>query len=340
MTIQPEERYEQLTHRYLSGEASPMEISELEDWVQADRAHRRYFVEAKKAWMAAEAIRAQAPIDVNSEWSAFQQAIQQEDQDQKEPETPVVPLRTSHRRQRYIPWMAAASILLLIVAGLWWMRPASNGPQEYLAQTEIVQENLPDGSSISLNRDTRVTYEPTPDKRLVQLRGEAFFDVKRDESKPFIIQTGTLEIEVLGTSFNVDARADSPVSIVTVTSGKVAVRSGQNTVSLIPEEQAIFNRQTGSLQKQQNQNPNYRSWQTQQLIFDDTPLDSVVLALEKQFKVEINFADQALKNCRLTATYTNKSLDVIIQILEKTFGLEAKKRGKKIRLSGKGCPAE
>jgi ferric-dicitrate binding protein FerR (iron transport regulator) len=204
----------------------------------------------------------------------------------------------------------------------------------------VKSATLPDGTVIALNKNSVITY---PDKfgrkkRKVLLKGEAFFQVKRDEKKPFIIEAENVEIEVLGTSFNVDARPDKQFVEVIVNTGKVALRSEKGKeIVLLKGERGVFSKETGELVKEANKSRNYLAWKTKKLIFEDDCLADVVKDISEAYDINIELASPALKDCRLTAIYDDLSLDAILNILKETFDLSVVKKDNIILVTGEGC---
>ena len=148
--------------------------------------------------------------------------------------------------------------------------------------------DLADGSIVTLNRYSTLIWDKAQKtKRAVSLEGDAFFDVARDEARPFVISTGPVEIEVLGTSFYVDARVDQALVDVVVESGQVAVRAGTEEVIIGANEKASFNKNTGTLEQAINDDPHYNSVKTQTLHFENSGLDEVARALGQAFSCRV-----------------------------------------------------
>jgi ferric-dicitrate binding protein FerR (iron transport regulator) len=189
---------------------------------------------------------------------------------------------------------------------------------------------LPDGTTVSLNSDTKLTYprEFNGKTREVSFEGEAFFEVKPDKNKPFIIHAGQAQIKVLGTSFNVNAYPQNEQVEVVVETGRVQVLDQMtetqktNELILTPGDKGTLVYSSHSLQKTANQNPNYLSWKTRNLTFKATSLSEVTTELEKVYKVSIRLADPKLSGLLLTAQFNDYSLDFILKVIENTFQLE------------------
>jgi ferric-dicitrate binding protein FerR (iron transport regulator) len=192
---------------------------------------------------------------------------------------------------------------------------------------------LPDGTLVSLNSNTKLNYPEKFGKstREVTIEGEAFFEVKPDKNKPFIIHAGNARIKVLGTSFNVNAYPESKQVEVTVETGRVQflntnTKSVQsNELILTPGDKGTLIYASNSLQKTSNQNPNFISWKTHNLIFKATSLSEVIQDLSKVYKVDIRIADPELNKLLLSAQFNNYSLDFILEVIETTLKVEIRR---------------
>lgn len=190
---------------------------------------------------------------------------------------------------------------------------------------------LPDGTQVSLNSSTRLQYPRkfTGNLRKVTIEGEAFFEVKPDKNKPFIIHAGDAQIKVLGTSFNVNAYPGARKVEVIVETGRVQVTNkapstaATNELILTPGDKGTLDYVSNALLKTTNQDPNFLAWKTHDLYFKSTSLSEVITNLEKAYKIKISLADPNLNDLRLTAHFNNYPLDFILKVIESTFNLEA-----------------
>ena len=323
-----DDHHSQLISKYLSGNASATEVEELEAWVLADPVHKAQFMTSKKAWMLTGMEQGSAEIEIDELWT--------QTSGQLWGETKVVELKPKHGFRKW--WgVAAAAIVLLIVASVLLFQNL-NKPTVFIAQTtnEIQEIELSDGSQITLNQSSSLEFMDAGEsrQRKIELEGDAFFDVARDEKHPFIIQTQSIEIEVLGTSFYVDSRKNESEIQVVVESGQVVVRSGTSETILSANEKAVFQKNTQQLIKEQNDDVNSFSLKTKKLVFEDTRLEAVVSTLNRQFHADISIENETLKNCPLTATYEQNSLKSILTIMEASFGIQVREEGQKMILYG------
>lgn len=176
--------------------------------------------------------------------------------------------------------------------------------------------------------------------RAVKLQGEAFFTVEHNPEKPFIINTGQLKIEVIGTSFNVNAKSEKGDVEVIVETGIVKIytkKDKSDSVMLYAGDKALFNHTEKDIQKKLNENINYLAWKTKKLIFECDELQNIVNTLNETYNASIVIKNPSIKECVLTNTFENQSLESILKVLEATLDLQVKKKGEVYEISGGGC---
>ena len=184
-----------------------------------------------------------------------------------------------------------------------------------------VNLDLPDGSNVWLNAGTTMKYPVSfmKGKREVMLDGEAYFEVSKDKKHPFIVQTETIDVQVLGTHFNVDAYRDNPDVRTTLLTGSVAVSNKSNSIRMVlkPNEIAIYNKVGQKLTRKILENAKDEiSWRHGEFIFDDLPLQDIARELSNSFGTSIRISDTALQNYRITARFRNgEDLETILSVL-------------------------
>jgi ferric-dicitrate binding protein FerR (iron transport regulator) len=245
-------------------------------------------------------------------------------------EQSTIPEQSLQRRlPRWSRWAAAA--IFIFVLGLFFYGESTGRlkANSYAGKQQQVQ--LPDGSVALLNASSSISYRSTfwSRKRLVQLEGEAFFEVEK--GKPFIVQSPQGKIEVLGTSFNVDSY-DGHFEVICYT-GKVSVSSENNTVVLEPGEATRL--KDGKLESSVFDSPVKEGWRAGYFEYENTPLREVFAEFERQFAVEIQAPDSILER-KYTGFYYNNQLDSALQLITWPLNLEASKSGGVIRVE----PAE
>ena len=230
--------------------------------------------------------------------------------------------------------IAAVFVGLMLVVSAYFVAHKSNIGDSFVevkSTDKVVNMiGLPDGTFVSLNTNTRITYPKkfVGNLREVSIEGEAFFEVKPDKNKPFVIHAGKAQIKVLGTSFCVNAYPEAKQVEVIVQTGKVQVLNKAaepaqtNELILVPGDKGTLVYASNSLQKTSNQDVNFIAWKTRNLIFKATSLNEVIRNLEKVYNVKISLADPRLNDLLLTAQFNDYPLDFILKVIENTFQLE------------------
>lgn len=222
-----------------------------------------------------------------------------------------------------IKWVGIAASILFCVSlvGFYHFFNATDKSQSvYLyASTQIGEKRiviLPDGSTVKLNSKSSLKYpnEFSKNKRIVQLEGEAFFDVKKDPNKPFVVKTGNIKTKVLGTSFNVKAFTEEENLQVTLVTGKVQVQSNKKNIFLEPSQQVTYLKTSNTFSKKTVDVINYTDWRNNVLHFNNETIAEVALKLQRWYKVSIETQLKKEDLIRISASYkANESLDNIIK---------------------------
>lgn len=228
---------------------------------------------------------------------------------------------------------AIVAIALLLGGAGYWISGRSwlNAPEKMVAanNNDLKEIVLADGSVVTLNYGSTLTY---PDEfngkyREVTLDGEGFFEVQPNPEKPFIIHAGKADIQVLGTSFNVNAYPQNGEVSVVVQTGRVQVSSNEvadtgGKVVLIPGEKGVLALNDQVVQKSQNSDVNFLSWKTHSFTFNKTSLKDVIQQLDKVYRVQISTADPDLERLLLTARFDARPVRFILEVIAMTHGLE------------------
>lgn len=233
-------------------------------------------------------------------------------------------LKAHSRRLVFARTFATAAAVALLCLSVWtaylYMQPVAMQTVSTLAETRTV--NLPDGTSVTLNHYSTLTYPERfkTDNREVELNGEAYFEVSKDKKHPFIVQTEAVDVRVLGTQFNVDAYRDSPDVRTTLLTGSVAVSNKSNSERMIlkPNEIAIYNKVEKKLTRKELEDATDEiSWRHGEFIFDDVPLRDIARELSNSFGTTIQITDSTLQNYRISARFRNgEDLETILSVLQ------------------------
>lgn len=190
---------------------------------------------------------------------------------------------------------------------------------------------LPDGSKVILNAGTTIIYPNAfvSKSREVTITGEAFFEVAHDTEHPFIVKTEHIDVEVLGTQFNVKAYNEDERVEVSLTEGKVEVRieNQQQQAILDPGQQAYYDKQTKTLTTHMVNINHYTSWKDGEYYFKALPLKEITCQLERIFNVRIHISSPKLQNMVLTGDFVrNENLEQILRVIEITADKQLKCR--------------
>jgi len=317
--------YIDLISKYLFGEASPEEMRELEQWVDADPANASLFTQYHKTWEAVNNSRIEASTDLDMEFNALRS-------------------RVPRPASRVTLFLRAAAILLILLVPAFFLYQYLTTPAEerLVAGNGTIEQTLPDGTVVTLNADAVLSWPSSfhGSDRKVSLQGEAWFEVAHDRIKPFIIEAGNARIRVVGTTFFVNAGRENDRKEIILASGMLRVYYQddlKNTELLHPGEKAEMIPEQATIVKSLNDDPNYLAWKTGRIVFSNTPLEEAVILLSKIYRADITLAEERLKDCRITATFDRQTLESVLHVLEATLDLQSRESGAGIQLSGRGC---
>ena len=332
-----QEKYIALLYKQLQGEINIIEKTLLDKWLDEAAINRVLAQKIREDWELSEQYNPDIEVDVDKEFSLLQQRINKEEK--------IAPLKRKivpvKRRTQW--WSYAAAIALLVGVGTWlFVNQSVSTPQLVVTTNNEEQKEiqLADGTKVWLNAQSSFTYPENFDvtSRVVHLKGEAFFDVSRDVAKPFIIKTSNSSIEVLGTSFNVQALPSNNYTEVVVKTGKVrlAALDTKNAVDLIANEKGIHRHTSKQVDKIAELDMNELAWKSKVLFFKNTPIPEVVESLERLFKVSIKTTANS-QNCLFTGRFKEPDLAVIIKAISDEFNFKVSQNNTSYELEG-GCP--
>lgn len=221
-------------------------------------------------------------------------------------------------------WMAAASVMLLLIGfGLFYRmdRKESEWVSVVTVPGQLKDVYLPDSTLVSMAGNSTLRYDVKKygkERRVVEMKGKAFFQVKRDEARPFSVHTTRTEVTVLGTSFQVNERPEA--TQVDVLTGKVRFSADEvsEPAILIAGMSASYSEEKKEIEIGTEENLNELSWKTKQLRFNDTPLEQVIRDLNEYYHVKIT-NKAGTSDARLTATFNDLPLDEVLLVINQTL---------------------
>ena len=229
----------------------------------------------------------------------------------------------------------AAEIFIIDSKGINYQTPANKPTVKEIKNTLRTLHGmechivLSDGTKVHLNAESQLTYPIcfNNKERIVQVEGEAYFDVAPDKAHPFIVQTPHTSIRVTGTSFNVRAYADEGVESTTLVSGAVKINNENEDYELLPNQHFLYDKNS---QKGIVSNVNaelYTSWESGSFIFINIPLENVMSYLSKWYGFKYTFEDDAAKQVKIGA-YLNRyaNMNPIIDMIMELNMVDIKQR--------------
>lgn len=317
---------EELLVKYFSGEATEVESAQVVEWRGASKENAEEFLSYKKTWTLTS-----ARVEVDQ---SILNGIIGDSTD----ELKIVPIW----KQR--SFQVAASVIVILCAVFYLLK--SDVEDQPFGQVVAVKTTfeLPDGSSVTVQKGGSIDLIDFSEVREVAITGKVYFDVERDESKAFLINTEGAIIKVLGTSFVVNANEHQHSTEVMVESGVVSLGQNPKTfgansmeIRLNKGEMGIIQIGERGIKKKKISDANYLSWQNEIITFKNARLREVSNTLEDVYGLSIDFVNPSLEKCSLTAKFNKKTADEVMNIIAETFQIEVTKTGDKIVFDGEAC---
>lgn len=321
---------------YFANELSPEENICLFDWLKSSPANKKYFQQQREIWFSSVVSNNQIRFDHAKAFQLFlnRKAIAIQKQ------------VSSKRRIPLIFQRVAAAVLLLIIAGSgYWL---GIGQMKNLITENVIIEaplgsrskmQLPDGTTVWLNAGSTLSYPQNfgVSERVVNIKGEGYFEVTHMHNKPFKVVSNDLKVRVLGTKFNLRNYMDEEEAKVTLLEGSVKVNcstSFEKEAHLKPNQQIVYDRRTKSSKITATNASNSLEWTNGYLFFDEEKLTDIARELERSYNVRIRIADESLKSYRFYGNFTrtNQTIQEVLEVLASTERLKYEINGKEITL--------
>ncbi len=241
------------------------------------------------------------------------------------------------QNKKTLPLLFKMAALFLLLAGLGWGIRWMVQSRWQTVQTAWNQQKvtLPDGSTAFLNGNSTLHFPEAfkGKSRVVKLRGEAFFEVKGNREKPFVVLVPEGKIEVVGTAFNVKTPEDGGKTEVLVQTGVVEVSGAGRHAFVLTLHRGEFGIiKNGKTVKAAPPRANYLSWHTKVIRFRKAPLSRVVDVINRAYAKNVVLAGEKLRQLELTSAYDHAGFETVLNSICLTFHLKAVKKGDKIVL--------
>ena len=351
MTNKVYDNIDDLLVKVLLGEASQSELFEVEHWVALDPANEKYLADFRHIWEESRKLAVQSTVNEDDAWNDFRRRVgsgaRQEGrvrgmEDGEEGHhavnrRAVVKSLASGSRK----WWRIAAVLLLLLGGGKLYYKYSYLPGQFTvvySGEHVVTDTLPEGTVVTLNKQSSIRYRKllAGTVRAVELRGEAFFNVRMDKNRPFLVDVNGVLIRVIGTSFNVRTAvtADTAKSAteVIVETGGVEITSDAHTIRLAPHEKAVVQGNNQPPVKEENEDDLYNYYRTHEFVCNGLPLERLVEKLNEVYKLHVVIGNSRLRNLPLTATFREESPDEILYVITRTLKITLVRNGEEIIL--------
>lgn len=334
--MEKKERYIELLERFMQGSSSLEEEQELLNELRNPDFEKLLSDYYRMKW---EASRLKA-LDAETQCRMFMRIKEQIGENAKPKQTRQVHFPALHRWWK----LAVAAVLIGCISGLsvygLKMGPAQK-EQQFVVSADCWQRShvlLPDGTEVWLNSHTTLSYTTDYGKeiRRVDLDGEAYFEVAKDKDHRFVVHAGGMDVEALGTTFNVKAYKEDKVLTTTLLEGRVKTTIGEKEAFLYPDQQVEYDKEKGTLQVSKSENSAYASmWRHGELAFSGETLEEIALLFRRLYNVEVRFDSDAIKQYRFSGVIKNNSLENVIELISLTAPIEYIVKNDTIVLSGK-----
>jgi len=317
---------DELLVKYLLGEADGSERQAVEVWLRAEEENSRYFEGFKTIWEESKVIQSVTAVDENEAWKRFQSKIA------GNVSAGSIPFVPAKKRR---PLALAAALIAVIIGGAFaaYFFSNRNNGLHFESGDQVLACNLPDGSTVTLNRHAVLDYKKDREngQRRVQLKGEGFFEVAPDKAHPFIITAGDAAVKVVGTSFNVKSTDDE--TEVAVETGVVDVSKNNHSVLLLRNERAIVTRDSKGPRKFKSTDNLYNYYRSKEIVCNGTPLYHIINMLNEAYGTDITIANPAIKDLPLNTTIpAGATLDNILEMISGTLNIRIERNGDHIIL--------
>ena len=235
----------------------------------------------------------------------------------------------------------AAAVVVVLLATIGHVTQSNRNyfQEPFLAEASDnskVQLTLPDKSLVKLNSESSLSYNYKKGKRVTKLDGEAYFQIARNEKHPFIVQVGDLNIEVLGTSFNVCSYLDSDIIETSLVEGSICLYDSKNpaeTFMLKPSQKAIYSKSDRKIRFQDTDNVKETAWIQNHLVFESEKLSAVFQRIERWYGVKIILMCQDIANDLISGSFKDEQLPYVMEALKMQYGFNYKITGKNVIIS-------
>ena len=320
---------DELIANYLTEGLDKNALDELKTWIAASAENQQYFIRQREIWFSAVSREAASVYDKDKAFENFRNRVES----QKE-------IQSTSRRGFSLSalWRYAAVVAIIIAVGCISYWQGEVNVKDTFADISVeaplgskTKLYLPDGTLVWLNAGSRMTYSQGfgVDNRKVELEGEGYFEVKRNEKIPFFVKTKDLQLQVLGTKFNFRDYPEDHEVVVSLLEGKVGLNNllrEEKEAVLSPDERAVLNKANGLLTVESFTASNASQWTDGYLFFDEELLPDIAKELERSYNVKIHIANDSLKTFRFYGNFVRREQNIqeVLEALASTEKMQYK----------------
>jgi len=322
---------DELIGKVLAGEATAQERAQVDGWIKQSEANQKYVEQLKLIFDRAASEEILPEFDTEAAWTKVKGKLESGKVAELKP-----------RSEEKAMWLRIAAGIAIVMGVVYFINnPIAPPPPLAIASTDSTrQDTLPDGSTTFLNKQSQLsyTYSAKEKSRKVVLTGEAYFTVKHDEEKPFVIEADEVLVRDIGTEFNLKAYPDKDTIEIIVTEGEVQFYTKDDPGLILKAgEKAIYSKSGKQFYRIERLDTNALAYKTKVFSFNNTELLSVVTLLNEIYNSKIKLANENLFGCRLTANFKEDNALIIAEVIAETMGLTLTQNGNEIILDGAGC---
>jgi ferric-dicitrate binding protein FerR (iron transport regulator) len=300
---------------YINDELSREDKTRVDRWLLSSTKNLKQFDDLKKTWEAADKLDPKpVAVDVNNAWEKVKAKANIK-------EAEVIQFNPNVFRRKMIVGIAAVMFVLVGVFSVLQFMDTTVEDVNWVSENKVLEDELSDGSVVTLNENSSLTYpsEFADNERRVSLSGEAFFDIERNEEKPFIIDLANDSyVKVLGTSFNIKSIPGDSLTEVFVKTGTVEFGSEKDEVILVAGEKGIMNNTTGEVMKLIDEHAEMKDmyWKTESLRFNELKLFEVVDLLNSIFEDQVSLDCEEARELEINSKHKKESLGEILEVIK------------------------
>lgn len=320
---------------YLDGNLEEKELEELFVWITKSEENKTYYQQIKDIWVASIG-NVNEIVDTENEWQRFLFNISKTEK------------RLNFKKGRIFNyWQAVAAVLILglIVSNILLLNN-NNKDLFYVSASSpngsISEICLPDSTLVYINAGSEVKFNANEfqSNRELFLEGEAYFQVTKNEKSPFVVHTEFIDVNVLGTEFNVKAYTTDTFAEITLEEGSVLVTSisekvklAEDNIILKPNDQLVFDKKDRRIVLKEVDTKLFTSWKENKLIFLNMNLSDLITLMERKYGVEIEVVNSEILTYHYTGTIKDETVLEMLNIIKHTLPIKYIIDGQKIKIT-------